>query len=132
MQRYIITKRGETMALKESGEMYLETIYVLNKKSDSVRSIDVCEYMGYSKPSVSRAVNLLKNSGFINVSKEGFLTLTKIGEETAKKLFERHTIISEFLMSLGVDEATATEDACRIEHVISDKSFEAIKKGTRN
>ncbi len=120
------------MALKESGEMYLETIYVLNKKSDSVRSIDVCEYMGYSKPSVSRAVNLLKNSGFINVSKEGFLTLTKSGEETAKKLFERHTIISEFLMSLGVNEETATEDACRIEHVISDESFEAIKKGTRN
>lgn len=116
------------MALKESGEMYLETIYVLNKKSDSVRSIDVCEYMGYSKPSVSRAVNLLKNSGFINISKEGYLTLTKNGEETAKKLFERHTIISEFLMSLGVDEETATEDACRIEHVISDKSFEAIKK----
>lgn len=116
------------MALKESGEMYLETIYVLNKKSDSVRSIDVCEYMGYSKPSVSRAVNLLKNSGFINISKEGFLTLTKNGEETAKKLFERHTIISEFLISLGVDEETATEDACRIEHVISDKSFEAIKK----
>lgn len=131
MQRDIITKRGETMALKESGEMYLETIYVLNKKSDSVRSIDVCEYMGYSKPSVSRAVNLLKNSGFINISKEGFLTLTKNGEETAKKLFERHTIISEFLMSLGVDEETATEDACRIEHVISDESFEAIKKGTR-
>ena len=119
------------MALKESGEMYLETIYVLNKKSDSVRSIDVCEYMGYSKPSVSRAVGLLKNNGFINVSKEGYLTLTKRGEETAKKLFERHTIISEFLMSLGVNEETATEDACRIEHVISDESFEAIKKGTR-
>ncbi|MBQ5883267.1 MAG: metal-dependent transcriptional regulator [Clostridia bacterium] len=116
------------MALKESGEMYLETIYVLNKKSDSVRSIDVCEYMGYSKPSVSRAVGLLKNNGFINVSKEGYLPLTKSGEETAKKLFERHTIISEFLMSLGVDEETATEDACRIEHVISDESFEAIKK----
>ena len=115
------------MALKESGEMYLETIYVLNKKSDSVRSIDVCEYMGYSKPSVSRAVGLLKNNGFINVSKEGYLTLTKSGEETAKKLFERHTIISKFLMSLGVDEETATEDACRIEHVISDESFEAIK-----
>ena len=121
-------KVGETMALKESGEMYLETIYVLNKKSDSVRSIDVCEYMGYSKPSVSRAVGLLKKADLINVSKEGFLTLTKSGEETAKKLFERHTIISEFLMSLGVDEETATEDACRIEHVISDESFEAIKK----
>ena len=115
------------MALKESGEMYLETIYVLNQKSDSVRSIDVCEYMGYSKPSVSRAVNLLKNNGFINISKEGYLTLTKSGKETAQKMFERHTVISEFLMSLGVDEETATEDACRIEHVISDKSFEAIK-----
>jgi Mn-dependent DtxR family transcriptional regulator len=126
-ERILFYQRGETMALKESGEMYLETIYVLNKKSDSVRSIDVCEYMGYSKPSVSRAVGLLKNNGFINVSKEGFLTLTKSGEETAKKLFERHTIISKFLMSLGVDEETATEDACRIEHVISDKSFEAIK-----
>lgn len=120
------------MALKESGEMYLETIYVLNKKSDSVRSVDVCEYMGYSKPSVSRAVGLLKNADLINVSKEGYLTLTKSGEEAAKKLFERHTIISEFLISLGVDEETATEDACRIEHVISDKSFEAIKKGVRN
>ena len=115
------------MALQESGEMYLETIYVLSRKNESVLSIDVCEYMGYSKPSVSRAVNLLKTNGFINVSKEGYLTLTKSGEETAKKMFERHTIISEFLMSLGVDKETATEDACRIEHVISDESFEAIK-----
>ena len=107
--------------------MYLETIYVLNQKSDSVRSIDVCEYMGYSKPSVSRAVGLLKKEGLIEVSAEGFLTLTKTGEQAAKKLFERHTILSEFLVSLGVDEETATEDACRIEHVISEKSFEAIK-----
>ena len=119
------------MHLQEAGEMYLETIYVLSKKGDCVRSIDVCEYMGYSKPSVSRAVGLLKSAGLINVSKEGYLTLTKSGEETAKKMFERHTIISKFLVSLGVDEETATEDACRIEHVISDESFEAIKKGTR-
>ena len=116
------------MALKESGEMYLETIYVLTRKSDSVRSIDVCESLGYSKPSVSRAVGLLKNGGFITVSKEGYLSLTKSGEDVAKKLFERHTIISEFLISLGVDENVATEDACRIEHVISDESFNAIKK----
>lgn len=115
------------MALKESGEMYLETIYVLNQKSDSVRSIDVCEYMGYSKPSVSRAVGILKNAGLISVSHEGFLTLTAEGENTAKKLFERHTILSEFLISLGVDAKIATEDACRIEHVISEESFEAIK-----
>ena len=115
------------MALKESGEMYLETIYLLNKKSDSVRSIDVCEYMGYSKPSVSRAVNLLKNNGFINISKEGYLTLTKNGKETAQKMFERHTVMTEFLISLGVDVETATEDACRIEHIISPETFEGIK-----
>ena len=82
------------MRIQESGEMYLETIYVLNKKSDSVRSIDVCEYMGYSKPSVSRAVNLLKNNGFINVSKEGYLTLTKSGEETAKKIVDAYMAAS--------------------------------------
>ena len=115
------------MALQESGEMYLESIFVLSKKNKTVLSIDVCEYMGYSKPSVSRAVGLLKNNGFISVSKEGYLTLTKTGEETAKKLFERHTVLSEFLISLGVDENVATEDACRIEHVISEESFEAIK-----
>lgn len=116
------------MHLQESGEMYLESIYVLNEQKNNVRSIDVCEYMGYSKPSVSRAVGLLKKGGFIEISKEGFITLTDIGLTTAKKVFERHTVISKFLEGLGVDKATATEDACRIEHVISDESFEALKK----
>ena len=116
------------MHLQESGEMYLESIYVLNEQKNNVRSIDVCEYMGYSKPSVSRAVGLLKKGGFIEISKEGFITLTDIGLTTAKKVFERHTVISKFLEGLGVDKATAAEDACRIEHVISDESFEALKK----
>ncbi len=115
------------MALKESGEMYLETIYVLSKKSDSVRSIDICEALNYSKPSVSRAVGLLKESGYIEVSKEGFITLTKSGKELSEKMFERHTTLSKLLISLGVNEETATEDACRIEHVISDETFEKIK-----
>ena len=115
------------MALKESGEMYLETIYILNKKSNTVRSIDVGEYMGYSKPSVSRAMGLLKNGGYINIDRDGFITLTDAGMEIAKKLFERHTVLSNILITLGVDEKTATEDACRIEHVISEKSFNAMK-----
>lgn len=115
------------MSLQESGEMYLESIYVLTKKSDSVRSIDVCEYMGYSKPSVSRAVGLLKKGGYIEVDALGFITLTDIGRDVAKKIYERHTILTECLVKLGVSRTTAAEDACRIEHVISDESFEAIK-----
>ena len=114
------------MHLQESGEMYLETILVLSKKGD-VRSVDVGEYMGYSKPSVSRAVGLLKNGGYINVDADGYITLTDIGLETAQKMYERHTLIAQFLMGLGVDSETAIEDACKIEHDISDKSFLAIK-----
>ena len=116
------------MRLQESGEMYLESIFVLTKKSSTVRSIDVCEYMGYSKPSVSRAVGLLKNGGFITVDEDGYIKLTAAGVEVAEKMYERHTLLSAFLMKLGVDEETATEDACKIEHDLSDKSFEAIKK----
>lgn len=115
------------MHLQESGEMYLETIYVLSK-SGAVRSLDIAEHMGYSKPSVSRAVKLLKNGGFILVDADGYITLTDAGEEVAQKIFERHTIITALLTRLGVDEETATEDACRIEHAISDTSFEAIKQ----
>ena len=115
------------MSLQESGEMYLESIYVLTGKSDSVRSIDVCEYMGYSKPSVSRAVGLLKKGGYIEVDTLGFITLTTIGHDVAKKIYERHTILTDCLIKLGVTREIATEDACRIEHVISDESFEAIK-----
>ena len=120
------------MALQESGEMYLETIYMLSQKGGNVRSIDICEHLGYSKPSVSRAVGLLKNGGYITVSPEGYITLTEIGAEVSQKLFERHTILSNLLIRLGVDEATATEDACRIEHVISEKSFNALKKYIEN
>ena len=119
------------MAMQESGEMYLETIYVLSQQSGSVRSIDVAEEMGYSKPSVSRAVGLLKNAGLLLMDETGSLKLTEAGEEKARRIYERHTVLSRLLMNLGVDEATATEDACRIEHYISDRSFEAIKAHMR-
>ncbi len=116
------------MALQESGEMYLEAIYVISNHKKSVRSIDVAEHLGYSKPSVSRAVGILKRDGYITVGDDGSILLTDKGVGVAVKLFERHTMLSNLLMSLGVDEETATEDACRIEHVISESSFEAIKK----
>ena len=115
------------MTIRESGEMYLETILVLSQKKSFVRAIDVGEQMGYSKPSVSRAVGLLKNGGFISVGADGGITLTDAGREVAEKIYERHTLITDLLTSLGVDEDTAAEDACRIEHVISDASFDAIK-----
>ena len=115
------------MALYESGEMYLETIYILSQKSSAVRSVDVGEYMGYSKPSVSRAVGLLKKDGFITTDKTGYITLTKEGESLAKRIYERHTVLTRLFVNLGVDEKTAVEDACRIEHCISDKTFDAIK-----
>lgn len=115
------------MAIYESGEMYLETIHVLSKQNGTVRSVDISEYMGYSKPSVSRAVGLLKKDGYIQVDKTGFITLTDAGLSIAHKIYERHTILSGLLISLGVDPETAREDACRIEHAISDTSFEAIK-----
>ena len=116
------------MPIQESGEMYLETIYVLTKKSTAVRAIDVGEHMGFSKPSVSRALGLLKTGGFVTVDENGFISLTADGEEIAEKIYERHTILTRLLVYLGVDEETASEDACRLEHAISDKSFEAIKK----
>ena len=115
------------MALHESAEMYLETIYELSQKQSAVRSIDVAESMGYSKPSVSRAVGLLKQGGYLLMDKDGFLTLTDKGIAVAKKIFERHTVLSRMLTMLGVSEAVAAEDACKIEHVISDETFEAIK-----
>lgn len=116
------------MHLQESGEMYLETILVLSKKNTAVRAIDISEYMGYSKPSVSRAVGLLKSGGFITVDKDGFITLTDDGLAVADKIYERHTLLTQFLIRLGVDPDTASEDACKIEHAISDTSFEAIKR----
>ena len=116
------------MALAESGEMYLESIYVLSKKNPSVRSIDVCDYMGYSKPSVSRAVKILREGGYITVDTNGVLRLTEEGERIALSMYERHTLLTGFLVALGVDEATAARDACKIEHVISEESFEAMRK----
>lgn len=116
------------MFLQESGEMYLETIYVLSKKNKNVRSLDVAEYMSFSKPSVSRAVSLLKKGEYITVDKAGFLELTAKGNEVAEKIFERHTLLTSFLERLGVDSATASKDACKIEHHISEETFCAIKK----
>lgn len=114
--------------MQESGEMYLETILVLSKKLNYVRSVDVCDYMGYSKPSVSRAVALLKKGNYIEVDKNGHLTLTPSGKTIAEKIFERHNVLSEMLIKLGVSEKTAISDACKIEHNITDETFEAIKK----
>ena len=116
------------MAIYESGEMYLETIHVLLKKNGAVRSIDISEHMGYSKPSVSRAVGLLKKDGYIQVDDDGYITLTQMGTDVAMKIYERHTILSSMLLSLGVSPETAAEDACKLEHAISDESFQAIKK----
>ena len=115
------------MNLQESGEMYLESIYVLSKKTGAVRSLDVAEYMKFSKPSVSRAVGLLKSGGFITVDREGYLNLTEAGRDVAEKIYERHIFLTEFLEELGVDRETAADDACKMEHYISDKSFQAIK-----
>ncbi|MBQ4259718.1 MAG: metal-dependent transcriptional regulator [Lachnospiraceae bacterium] len=115
------------MALKPSGEMYLESIYILCKTKSAVRSIDVAEYMNFSKPSVSRAMGILRNENFITMDKDGYISLTDAGLELAQKIYERHTVLSQVLMMLGVDEETASEDACKIEHVISDKSFESLK-----
>ncbi len=116
------------MNLQESGEMYLESILVLSKKKDRVRSIDVVEYMGFSKPSVSRAIGLLRGGGYVNMDADGYLTLTEEGLEVASKIYERHSLLSSFLISLGVSEETADADACKIEHHISDESFAAIKQ----
>ena len=116
------------MVLKESGEMYLETIYVLRKEKAFVRAIDVGAELGYSKPSVSRAMGILRDGGYIKVAEDGGITLTKAGLEVAEHTYERHTVLSELFMKLGVDEETATNDACKIEHVISSTTFAALKK----
>lgn len=116
------------MRLQESGEMYLETIHILSRKQSAVRSLDIAEYMDFSKPSVSRAVRLLKNGGYITVDQNGYITLTDEGQQIAAKIYERHTLLTDMLIRLGVDAETAGKDACKIEHDISDKSFEAIKE----
>ncbi len=116
------------MQLQESGEMYLETIYVLSQEKPSVHSIDVSEHMGYSKPSVSRAIGLLRTGGYVEMAEDGALTLTPAGIEVAEKIYERHTILTALLVRLGVPHATAAEDACKMEHDISDESLAAIKR----
>ena len=118
------------MSVHESGEMYLEAILVLSRKNGFVRSIDVSEYLGYSKPSVSRAMGILRSGEYIVVDKDGAITLTETGQTIAEKIFERHTVLSKLLMRLGVSEATAAADACKMEHAISDESFLAIKRYT--
>ncbi len=115
------------MHIQESGEMYLETILILSRDSSHVRSIDVGEYMGYSKPSVSRAIGLLKNGGYVFSDEDGYLFLTEEGRELAEKIYNRHNILTEFLMKLGVSAETASEDACKMEHIISDESIAAIE-----
>ncbi len=116
------------MQLQESGEMYLETIYVLAQRGKPVRSVDVGEHMGFSKPSVSRAVGLLREGGYVVMNAEGHLSLTESGQQAAEKIFRRHTVLTQLLVSLGIDEKTASEDACRMEHVISDTTYQAIQR----
>ena len=116
------------MAIHESAEMYLETIYLLSQHRSQVRAIDVAEHMGYSKPSVSRAMGLLKQNGYVITDDTGALVLTESGSALALKIFERHKVLSQMLIALGVPAETAADDACRIEHVISDESFDAIKR----
>lgn len=116
------------MRLQESGEMYLETIYLLSRNNPRVRAIDVGQEMGYSKPSVSRAVGLLKDGGFLTVDKDGCLHLTEEGLEVAERTYERHTVLTGFFKAIGIPEEVAEEDACRIEHCISDTTLDALKK----
>ena len=120
------------MNLQESGEMYLETILILSEEKPNVRSIDICDYMGFSKPSVSRAVGLLKSGGYVTVDGDGYISLTEEGLAAARKIYNRHEILTGFFVSLGVSEKTASDDACSIEHHISDESFEAIKNFMKN
>ena len=120
------------MKLLESGQMYLETIYVLSRERSVVHSIDVSESMGYSKPSVSRAIGLLRSGGYVDMAEDGSLTLTPAGVAAAEQIYERHTILTDLLTKLGVDRETAAEDACKMEHVISDRSLMAIKEFVKN
>lgn len=115
------------MALQESGEMYLETIYVLSQEHTNVRAVDIGEELGYSRPSVSRAMHVLKDEGLVKTDEYGFVKLTEAGSVLAKRIYERHTVLTQALLDLGVDEKIAAEDACRLEHYISDESFDALK-----
>lgn len=116
------------MFMRESGEMYLETILVLAKSKNKVRAIDVAQEMGFSKPSVSRALAKLKTDEYVTVDTDGYVLLTEAGRRIAERIYERHILLTQVLMDLGVDRETATRDACKIEHDISEETFEAMKK----
>ena len=118
--------------MQESGEMYLESILVLSQKNEPVRSMDVAKYLGVSKPSVSRAMAILKNGNYVLIDEQGYITLAEAGRKIAEKIYERHVVLSKFLIDLGVNEKTAEEDACRIEHIISDDAFAIIKNHIKN
>ena len=118
--------------MQESGEMYLESILVLSQKDAPVRSMDVAKYLGVSKPSVSRAMAILKNGNYVLIDEQGYITLAEAGRKIAEKIYERHVVLSKFLIDLGVNEKTAEEDACRIEHIISDDAFAIIKNHIKN
>lgn len=120
------------MALQESGEMYLETILILSKSQPMVRSMDVAAYMNYSKPSISRAIGILKKEGYVNMDPDGALTLTTEGRTIAESIYERHVLLTEFLVYLGVDPKIASEDACKMEHDISPETFEAMKRHAKS
>ena len=120
------------LKIQESAENYLETIYVLKKRKTSVRSIDIANELGFSKPSVSVAMKNLRENGYIETDKDGYITLLPMGESVAKRVFERHTILTKGLLKLGVSETTADEDACKIEHIISNETIEALKRFIEN
>lgn len=115
------------MKIHASGEDYLEAVLVLKQEKGMVRSVDLARHMGFSKPSISHAVSILRNGGFLTMDKEGFLHLTDVGQEVAEKIYERHLFFTEQLVAAGVDQETAEQDACRIEHAISDESFQKLK-----
>ena len=117
-----------TVQLQESGEMYLETIHILSQREKGVRAVDVAEYMGFSKPSVSRAVGLLRSGGYLELDENGYLVLTEEGKRAAGRTYERHLFLTDFFVSIGVDKEIAARDACKIEHDISDETFQAMKR----
>jgi Mn-dependent DtxR family transcriptional regulator len=119
---------GTKMKIQESGEMYLEHILILSQQINHIRAIDIVNRTGYSKPSISRALKLLKEDGFINIDKSGYISLTASGEQTAKKIYERHNILSGIFRKIGVSVENAVADACKIEHDISDETFEKLKQ----
>jgi len=132
---YIIIQKyltgGSAMKIQESAENYLETILILSKKSSDVRSIDIVNELDFSKPSVSVAMKKLRENGYVNMDINGYITLTKTGLKIAETMYERHTLLTNYLTSIGVDRETATQDACRIEHVISQQTFEKLREQYR-